>query len=84
MPFHEIFWTPDSIQHVADNGLTTADVEHAVRYAIRATHSRRSGLPACVGPDCTGEMTFVVYDEVDAVQIVIVTAYRMTRWKPES
>lgn len=84
VPIHEIFWTSDSIQHVADNGLSPADVEHAVRYAVRATRSRRSGLPAYVGPDCGGEMVFVVYDEIDAVQIVVVTAFRMTRWKPES
>ena len=77
MPYREFFWTERAVQKITDNGLTIPDVEHAVRKAKGpAEISRSSGRMAYSGPNLAGERIFVVFEEIDPVQIMIITAFR--------
>jgi hypothetical protein len=76
MPYHEFFWTERAIEKVAEHGLTVDDVEHAVLSTNRkSARSRSSGLPTYTGRTRAGELIFVVFEKLDAVQIMVVTAY---------
>ncbi len=76
MPYHEFFWTRRALVKIAEHGLTADDVEHAVlktRLAPRV--SRSSGLPTYTGRTPAGELILVVFERLDATQIMVVTAY---------
>lgn len=77
MPYREFFWTVRALQKIEDNGLTVADVEHAVLCSSGpAEVSRSSGRLTYSGPTISGETVFVVFEELDAVQIMVITAFR--------
>jgi uncharacterized DUF497 family protein len=76
MPYHEFFWTKRAIRKIGEHGLTTRDVEFVVLKTKRApVVSKSSGDPAYIGRTPSGEMIFVVFQYIDAVQIMVVTAY---------
>ncbi len=79
MPHHEFFWLDDTIRKLADNDLTIADVEFAVRNAFDARISATSGRPAYVGPTGDARTIFVVYEPLDATQILVITAFEIGR-----
>lgn len=78
MPHHDFFWTNRAIEKVGDNGLTTYDVEHAVRTSKRRELSS-TGRPAYRGRTPGGELIFVVFEEIDELLISVVTAFRIER-----
>jgi hypothetical protein len=65
-----------NVQHVAEHGLTKADVEHAIEFAGEVTRSRSSGQPLLFGPALDGGTIAVVFERVDETYIYPVTAYR--------
>jgi hypothetical protein len=79
MPHHEFFWLDETITKLADNDLTIADVEFAVRNAFDARISATSGRPAYRGPSRDGRTIFVVYEPLDAMRILVITAFEIRR-----
>jgi uncharacterized DUF497 family protein len=77
MPHHEFLWTRRAIEKVEDNGLTIQDVEYAVCNAFIREKSRNSDREVFIGDTPSGERICVPFDEVDAVVIAPVTAYRI-------
>lgn len=76
MPYHEFFWTDRAIEKIAQHGLTADDVEFVVLNAKRPPlASKSTGDPAYRGRTPSGELVFVVFEYIDAVQISVVTAY---------
>jgi hypothetical protein len=76
MPHHEFLWTDRAIEKVEDNGLTVEEVEYAVRNAYRREESRNSPRDVFLGFTPSGERICVPFDEVDAVVIAPVTAFK--------
>lgn len=77
MPHHEFFWTERAIQKVQDNGLTVPEVEYAVRNSTRRDLSESSHRPLYIGWTPSGERICVPFEEIDAVVISPVTAFRI-------
>jgi hypothetical protein len=75
MPHFEFIWTDANVTHLAEHGLTPADVEYAVANRFRAVKFRKSGLPAVYGPAIDGTLIFVVYRRIDETRIFVVTAF---------
>ena len=80
MPLIDIIWDlpddPDgNVQHIADHGLTPADVEHVLNHPRRRKVSRSSGRPMTFGRTPTGENIVVIYDEIDDSTVYPITAY---------
>ena len=75
MPVHTFLWTKFSVCKIEDNGLTVNDVEHAVLNDYGPRVSRSSGRSAYVGPALDGRTVFVVYEPIDAVLIMPITAF---------
>jgi hypothetical protein len=69
-------WTETALRKIEEHDLTKADVEYAVlKTRQRAVPSRSSGNPAYFGRTPSGDLIFVVFEYIDAVQILIVTAF---------
>ena len=77
MPYYEFFWTPETIEHFAEHGVTEDDFENAVSHPILTEKSDSSGRPACRGFACDGRLLFCVYEVLDDLTILPVTAYEI-------
>ena len=58
-------WVDDpggNVEHIAEHGLTPAEVESAFDAIELKTISRSTGRPAIFGRTFNGDMIFVVYD----------------------
>jgi hypothetical protein len=77
MPYHEFFWTERALEKLTDNGLSREEVEFAVEHADYDGFYRSSGRPVYAGPAPDGRRNLVVYAEIDAVLISVVTAFEI-------
>lgn len=82
MNFQSIFWDPDddpmgNVQHIAAHDLTIEDVEWVLGSPASEGTSRSSGLPAAWGHTPAGDYIIVVYEQIDADTIRVVTAYEV-------
>jgi hypothetical protein len=77
MPWFNFLWTDEIAEHVAEHGLTQDDFEHVVRNPIRRGVSRSSGLPAVWGYTVDGRYIIAIYEELDDVTVLPVTAYEV-------
>ena len=79
MAWYDFFWTYEedgNAGHVAEHGLTTEDVEHAVRHAWGRDVSASSGERILFGPALDGGELCVVYELLDEITCYVITAYR--------
>jgi len=80
--FHAILWDPEedpegNVQHVEAHGISVEDVEWVLGAPASEGTSRSSGLPAAWGYTPAGEYIIVVYEQIDADTIRVVTAYEV-------
>jgi hypothetical protein len=80
--FFRVIWDdPDdpegNIQHVADHGLTIAEVEHVLGNAEAESTSHSSSRPCCFGFTPSGEYIIVLFEEPVAGVAYPVTAYQV-------
>jgi uncharacterized DUF497 family protein len=78
MPWSDIVWNHEgdgNVHHIAENGLSIADVEFVVMNAVQYGTSRVSGRPILFGYTEGGDYVCVVYEEIDDITIYPVTAY---------
>lgn len=68
-----------NVEHIAEHGLTTDEVESAFENIRRHTTSRSSGRPALFGTTFNGDVIFVVYEiDIDTQgdeYVFVCTAY---------
>ena len=72
-------WTVEIIEHLADHDVTPDDFEHVVRSPSTRGSSRSSGLPCCWGNTPDGRFIICVFEEIDDMTILPVTAYEVPR-----
>jgi uncharacterized DUF497 family protein len=82
MPYSSIFWDADddpdgNVQHIADHGLDIEDVEWVLGAPTSEGTSKSSGKPAVWGYTPDGTYIIVIYEEIDADTIRVVTAYEV-------
>ena len=77
MPYYDFLWTDDNIEHLAEHGITQDDFQQVVCNPSREGKSRSSGLPAAWGYTTNGRYIMAVYEELDAVTILPVTAFEV-------
>lgn len=78
MPYYEIIWNEEpegNVEHIAQHGLTTDDVEEVLFNPVDRDVSRSSGLPIVFGFTPDGRYIMVVYEQLDEITIYPVTAY---------
>jgi hypothetical protein len=77
MPYYEFIWTDDIINHLAEHDISQDDFEHVVCNPSSRGYSRSSRLPATWGYTEDGRYIIAVYEELDQVAILPVTAYEV-------
>jgi hypothetical protein len=77
MPYYDFLWTGDIVRHLADHGVSQDDFERVVCSPSSRGYSRSSGLPASWGHTEDGRYIVAVYEELDQVTILPVTAYEV-------
>jgi hypothetical protein len=66
-----------NIEHIAEHGLTPADVEHVMENFTAEGASQTSGRPVRFGFTSDGRYVAVVFEWVDDVTVFPVTAYQV-------
>ncbi len=77
MPYFDFFWTDEIIAHLAEHGVTPEDFEAVVMRPVDARRSRSSDLPAAFGYTEDGRYIIAIYDFVDDITVLPVTAYEV-------
>ncbi len=66
MPTYFFLWTPENIEHLAENGVSPEEFEAVVQDPLsEKTVSWSSGLPAIVGLADDGRVLFCVFEWLD-------------------
>jgi len=80
MPWYDIIWDYEpggNVEHVAEHGIQTDDVESVIRDPIETSTSRTTGKPVATGYTADGRLIFVVYEHIDEITIYPITAYEI-------
>jgi len=78
--FLHLIWDLDAdpqgnVQHIAEHGITKAEVMDVLSRPETREESRSSGRPVAIGTTSEGRTILVVYDEIDEYTLYPVTAY---------
>jgi len=77
MAYHHFVWTDEIIAHLAEHGISQDDFERVVCGPVRKGYSRSSGLPIAWGYTSDGRYVMAVYEELDPLMVLPVTAYEV-------
>jgi hypothetical protein len=66
-----------NIEHIAEHGLSTADIEHVMEHFVEEKVSRSSGRPVRFGFTPDGRYIAVVFEWIDDVTVFPVTAFEI-------
>lgn len=77
MPYFDFIWTDDIIDHITRHGIPQDDFEHVVCNPESKGFSRSSGLSAVWGHTPDARYSIAVYEEIDEITILPVTAYEV-------
>ena len=77
MPYFDFLWTDDTIEHIAEHGVSQSDFEAVIGDPVRTGQSRSSGLPAAWGYTGDGRYIIAIYEQLDELTVLPVTAYEV-------
>jgi len=80
MPWFHVHWDDEpggNVEHIADNDLTPEDVEFVLQDPDYTDVSRSSGRPMAFGYVPDGRYIAVVYEDVDGISLVPITAFEV-------
>ena len=77
MAYYEFLWTDQIVVHIAEHGVSQDDFEHVLCNPTGKGYSRSSGLPAAWGYTPDGRYVLVIYELLDEMTILPVTAYEV-------
>jgi hypothetical protein len=77
MPHYFFLWTDEIEAHLAGHDITTADFESVVCHPEDVRRSRVSDLPAAFGYTNDGRYIIAIYEFLDDMTILPVTAYEV-------
>ena len=72
-------WNDETVEHLAELGVEPDEFEEVVSYPDRRGMSRSSNRPCCWGELLDGRYLFCVYEYLDDIAILPVTAYEVAR-----
>ena len=77
MAYFDFLWTDELVAHLAEHGISQDDFEHVVCHPYSKGYSRSSSLPAVWGYTADGRYIMAVYEELDEMTVLPVTAYEV-------
>ena len=82
MPYYEFVWTDEIMGHLAEHGVSPDDFELVVSNPDSRDISRSTRRLCCFGEASDGRYLYCVYEMLDDVTIIPVTAYEVPHPKP--
>ena len=79
MPYYEFFWNDEIIEHLAEHDVAPEDFEQVVSDPDDVGTSDSSGLPCAWGETADGRFVICIYEEIDDVLLLPVTAFEVPR-----
>lgn len=79
MPYYGFVWTTEIIDHLGEHGVSQEDFEHVVSSPEVISVSRSTGRPCCWGEASDGRCIFCVFEKINDITIVPITAYEIPR-----
>ena len=76
MPFYFFQWTRECEAHLAQHGVTPEEFEEVVGNPDWVQSSRTTGRPIAFGETTTGKYLACVYELLDEVTVLPITAYQ--------
>ena len=77
MAYYEFLWTDEIIDHLAQHGVSPEDFERIVCHSRVRGRSRSSGDPVAWGYTDDGRYIIAVYELIDELTVLPVTAYEI-------
>ncbi len=77
MSYFRFQWTDEIIDHLAQHGISQQDFEDVVCDPDKRGQSRSSGHPAAWGYTRDGRYVIAVYEEIDEITVLPVTAFEV-------
>ena len=77
MPYFDFLWTDEIIEHIAEHGVSQDDFECVVSQPELQIASHSSGRPAALGHTEDGRFIIAIYELIDDMTVVPVTAYEI-------
>ncbi len=78
MPCYDFLWTDEIIAHLEEHAVSREDFEEVVTNPRRVGVSRSSGRPCCWGETTDNRQLFCVYEFLDDITIIPMTAYEVS------
>ena len=78
MAYWEFLWTNDIVEHIAEHDVSQDNFEYVFCNPTNRGYSRSSGLPAAWGHTADGRYIIIVYDELDEMTVLPITAYEVS------
>jgi len=82
MPYLDFIWTDEIIKHIAEHGISQNDFEFVVCNPISRGISRSTGLPVVWGHTRDRRYIMAVYEQIDPLTVLPVTAYAVPEPRP--
>ena len=79
MPYFEFIWTDEIIEHLAEHGVRPEEFEAVVSRPESRDVSRATDRPCCFGETLDGRYLYCVYEMLDDITVIPVTAYEVPR-----
>lgn len=77
MPYFEFQWRDDVTEHLAEHDISQQDFENVVCNPFRKGKSKSSGRRAAWGYTDDGRFIIAIYEEIDELMMLPVTAYEV-------
>lgn len=77
MPYYFFLWTDEIVEHLAQHGITPDEFEEVVSDPEESDASRTTGRPIAIGTTSTGKYVACVYEMLDDMNVLPVTAYEV-------
>jgi len=79
MPYYEFVWSDEIIAHLAEHEVSPEDFEAVVSNPESRDKSRATKRPCCFGRTPDGRYLYCVYEMLDEMTVIPVTAYEVRR-----
>lgn len=79
MPYYEFQWNDTNLFKLDLNSVSPEDFEAVVCHPLKVENSRSSGRPMAFGFAADGRLIACVYDPIDEVLLLPITAYYVER-----
>ena len=79
MAYFHFLWNDAILAHLSEHGVSRGDFEQVVSEPEQRSESRSTGKPCCWGETADGRYLLCLYEHLDELTIIPITAYEVPR-----